>query len=1099
MSLERKEYLCQVTIVEGRELSGTDSSGTCDPFVRVTCGNADPQATTTESETNNPSWNQSFTFSNLNFTDSELESWELKIECMDFNMFMTNDLIGSFSVGLATLNRNSNHEFYNTWITLLHSDYGSTPRGYLLINCFIVGPDDEPPAHAIGEQMGLDEDGEESEEDDDDLLTAEQRKLKKMKKKAISVVKTPMIAKKMYQLSVSIYRADKLEKIGGKDPSCFVSVRTCGIVERTHVSESTANPIWNLKISFPASTPILNDRITIRVWDYRPRSRDKLIATLPEVPNDHDFFNISTLISRGGAISCRWFNLYGASEEEDTVWNDIKKITGLAKKTYVGTCYLGRILMSMTISPNEEPETGVSKANHYREPRSSMFQARITLYEMKNADDCGDKVRVRFSIGQFSSFSKVARKKEKQIKESDETMVYFTWGSSYSGELLPEIREPFPIDPSQIPDLIIDLYSDGLFGEKRIGYIRMPVSSIEPNESPMWLPFKSIDKHSNIGDSSPGLILVSVFFGIESPENSKGPKLKPRKVDRFLYYNIYCGIEMAPSLEDKDTKLSLKIFCGDIFVKHNYQENKHNTSNKNPVWEWEGYKSVQLHEDLHFEQNLRVEVHNTSKTLGLFDDNTQIGQFSIPLHALSTEKSKKPNFYHVVNSNEEGVSQGRIIASFFISKDKLSTNPCLDPELEMLNCDIEIALVGIRGLKPPYEDLKLTLEIPGYTKAPEYITPSTRNSDKSNPNILKIVKFENITIPSKLIYLPAIYIRIEDTALLSWNKSFTYISLINYCNWVEDTPEKREALELFHKNFTSQDLIEQVPRDIDDDANKKKVPTADIMTDYGSVMSENDSDENDISLSKQAVPLDDIFEPKNSKFLTRIQFDKIKEDECDEQEERERTRKELEAKLETKKSEAQLQLKKKGEVSEKIKLDLRGLEKELELVNLGVMDEERFFKRDEDFEDDAAKIYGDRKIVKESLDGIQKTGYHRFPLYKKTKNNEKLSLFKIGEPTGAVLKAMVNIKIKKSDQSPPEDPKKLDWSFNFFHEVFEGGTDLLQCFTEQDLIVRLYILRAQSLSAVDNASDLPAKAAGLEALSSATTYPEILIGEKKQK
>ena len=46
------------------------------------------------------------------------------------------------------------------------------------------------------------------------------------------------------------------------------------------------------------------------------------------------------------------------------------------------------------------------------------------------------------------------------------------------------------------------------------------------------MPFKNIDTHSNIGMASPGLLLSSIFFGVESEENNRGPKLKPRKVER---------------------------------------------------------------------------------------------------------------------------------------------------------------------------------------------------------------------------------------------------------------------------------------------------------------------------------------------------------------------------------------------------------------------------------------------------------------------------------------------------------------------------------------------------------------------------------------
>jgi hypothetical protein len=1032
MSLHRKEYLCQVTIVEGREFAGTDDSGTCDPYVKVTCGNAEPQATTTESETNNPSWNQSFTFSNLSLTDTELETWELKIECIDFNMFMTNQLIGMFSVGLATLNRNSNHEFYNTWITLLHPDYGSTPRGYLLINCFIVGPDDVPPAHAIGEQMGMEEDADEDDEDNDDILTPEQRKIKKLKKSAISVVKTPMIAKKMYQLSVNIYRADKLAKIDGNDPSAFVSVRTCGVVEKTHVTESSSNPIWNIKLSFPASSPIMNDRITIRIWDYRARSRDKLIATLPEVPNDSDIFNISTLLSRGGVMACRWLNLYGGSEQEDTIWNDIKKMTGLAKKTYYGTCYLGRILMSMTVSPNEDPETGVSKANQYREPRSQIFSLKVTLYEMKNAGECGDRVRIRFSIGHFYVFSKYARKSDDKVdKNSGEKIIRFSWGSSYSGELLPEIKEPFPLDPTQTPDLIIDLYSDGIFGEKRIGYIRKPVVEIMENDSPIWIPFKSIDTHSNVGQASPGLLLASVFYGVESIEN-KGPKLKPRKVDRYLYWNIYSGIDMAPMLTDEDTKLYLKIYCGDIVVpmdKNNGYNPKQDisTSSKYPIWNWYGECPLQLHEDLHFEQNLRVEVHNQVTHLKLFDAYDEIGQFSIPLHDLSEEKSQEPNFYHVINSKDEGVSQGRIIASFFISKEKRASNPCIDKDLEYKDCNVEVALVGIRGLKPPYEELKVTLEIPGYCdKEKALICKPKKYRDKSNPSILEIYRFENVKLPSKLIYLPAVYIKIEDTAFLSWNRCFTYISLINYCSWVEDGIKKREALELYNKVFTKEDMIQQFPKEKKEENSKKKQDKVEEMTEYGSDSSENDTEQDENQNFKKIASLDDIFEPKNSKVLTKIQFDKSEEDEELEKAQREADKAKVESKILELQNDAKASLQKTGKVSDQLRASIKKLEAELEVFELGVMDMKRFLKKDDEEDEDAFQY--NRPVYKTGLlDDILETAYHRYPLFRKTKNINKLCHYRIGEPIGAVLKAMVNIQTNDSKEDPLSNPKDLKW------------------------------------------------------------------------
>ena len=1099
MSIARKDYLCQVTIVEGRELTGVDPSGTCDPFIKVSCGDSPPQATTTEDQTNNPCWNQSFTFSKLSLTDNELESWELKLECIDFNAFFSNKLIGAYSIGLATLNRNSNHEFYNMWITLLHPEFGSASRGYLLIHCFIVGPDDVPPAHAIGEQMGLDEDQEDSDEDMDELLTPEQRKIKKLRKQAIGVVKVPLMAKKSFQLSVNIYKAEKIPKFSNSDVSAFVSVRTCGIVERTHAIESNSNPIWNVKIAFPATTPILNDRITIRVWDHRPRARDKLIATLPEQPVDHDAFNISTLISRGGVLTCRWCNLYGPSEEEDSIWNNIKMVTGLAKKSYIGTCFLGRLLISMSISPNAEPETGINRAAPYREPVAKMHQLRVTLYEMKNAGDCGDKVFIEVSIGDFRKKSKPALKKEKIDPATKETIVGFLWGSTYSGELIPEIKEPFPVDTSQTPDVFLNLYSAGLLGTKRIGYIRKPVTEIVGNDNPIWIPFKSIDKHSNIGAASPGLLLVSLFFGVESEAGNRGAKIKPRKVDRWLCWSIYGGLDMAPAIEDVNTNIFIKIYCGDRVIVMPEEKWK-NQVGKFPIWDWSGVELMQLHEDLYFEQNMRVEVHNSATFLKFIPDNDEIGQFSIPLNACK-KKWVQPHFFHVVNSKQPEVSQGRIIAEFFISSEKTDPdrNPCAE-ELEMLDCDVEVAILGIRGLRPPYEELKITLEIPGYKtkdgKAAILDVPCSSKGqiDKGNPNVQEIARFKGIMLPKKLINLPAIYVRIEDTYLISWNKCFTYISLIKYASWADSEVEKKEAIDYYNTPYTEKLLLEQMP-EATGEVKMESMEKREEMTDYGSDKELGEDEEADIS--SRPLLLSDIFEPKNSKIGRKIQFDKIQSHELDEIILRSQAKEDLSAKYEIVKQKADLKLQKKGEVPEDLKNELRELDKQLKIVDAGPMTEAVFLKKDDDFEDDGSFQYN-RPIYKTGLlDDIQTPPYERFVLYKKSKNSEKLTLHKIGEPIGAILKATVNIKINESQPIEAQRAEEMSWRFNFFHPIFGEDPMLLKSLRDKEIVVRVYLLRALSLCAVDNASDLPAFAAGLDALSSASSYPEIQVGENK--
>ena len=62
--MEKKAYLVGVTILEAREIRSKDA-GMPDPFIRITCGNMEPQVTRVHLQTKSAVWNQSFTFNDL--------------------------------------------------------------------------------------------------------------------------------------------------------------------------------------------------------------------------------------------------------------------------------------------------------------------------------------------------------------------------------------------------------------------------------------------------------------------------------------------------------------------------------------------------------------------------------------------------------------------------------------------------------------------------------------------------------------------------------------------------------------------------------------------------------------------------------------------------------------------------------------------------------------------------------------------------------------------------------------------------------------------------------------------------------------------------
>lgn len=97
----------------------------------------------------------------------ELETFEMTIEMFDHNDVFTNELIGSYSIGLSTLYNFMDHEIYRNWIGLFHKDNVNKICAYVQISAFIIGPGDGPPRHsadeALDDELPIDSDDDEEE------------------------------------------------------------------------------------------------------------------------------------------------------------------------------------------------------------------------------------------------------------------------------------------------------------------------------------------------------------------------------------------------------------------------------------------------------------------------------------------------------------------------------------------------------------------------------------------------------------------------------------------------------------------------------------------------------------------------------------------------------------------------------------------------------------------------------------------------------------------------------------------------------------------------------------------------------------------------
>lgn len=108
--------------------------------------------------------------------------------------------------------------------------------------------------------------------------------------------------------------------------------------------------MYNSRLQFPVFVPVLNDKITVRIWSRGSKtSADTFIANIPEYPSAYDFFNISKLLSCDGRMKSTWFNLYGVPPLERG-W-----FSSNSGNNREGSTYLGRVLIQTVLAPNERP------------------------------------------------------------------------------------------------------------------------------------------------------------------------------------------------------------------------------------------------------------------------------------------------------------------------------------------------------------------------------------------------------------------------------------------------------------------------------------------------------------------------------------------------------------------------------------------------------------------------------------------------------------------------------------------------------------------------------------------------------------------------
>lgn len=543
--LERKEYLLGITIIEGRNFLGKDADGTSDPFVKIKCANQ-VQQTSKKYDVNSATWNQSITFAGLMMNQYELETFELNLEVYDHNAVLANELIGQYSIGLSTLYTNLNHEFYKHWVGVFNRENPNIVQGYLQFSCFIVGPNERPPVHSQDEDFG-DEEEQDSEEDDEAIA----RKIESIKRvQGIMQVLNPSKIDKSFQMTVIVSKAEGLPKIDGKCAP-FVSARVFGCVLTTPVGRNN-NPKFNAKLQFPIFYPILNNKITMRLWHKTgAMSANVFLANIPEHPSPLDQFNITKLKSQDGRMKPRWFNVYGVHPE-------LRSDKTKSKKE--GSMYLGRVLLSFNLVSNERPQLQEQTCNPINEPKEIDYQLCVDLYSLIECElvSGGDPVWLRISLG-----NRETEKVELQYKQKTNSYKYKK--ITVSDKNLVELT--FPADVSQVPDIFVNFYKSAAFSqEHRFGYLRIKVSDcLSLRSRPSWFRLKS--PYNNTGSKNIGSMMCNFQmrkYNKAKPLEREAIQKSGKKKAYKFYFHILNGFELASMIKSENLKTSVELKVGTL-------------------------------------------------------------------------------------------------------------------------------------------------------------------------------------------------------------------------------------------------------------------------------------------------------------------------------------------------------------------------------------------------------------------------------------------------------------------------------------------------------------------------------------------------------
>jgi hypothetical protein len=147
----------------------------------------------------------------------------------------------------------------------------------------------------------------------------------------------------------------------------------------------------------------------------------------------------------------------------------------------------------------------VQQGNPIKEPKAYYYALWVDMYEFIDCDlvSEGDPIWMVVSIGPYKTKEKLAFdwKQERKVWKYKNVQVI-------DNALTKDVV--LPADPSQIPDIFIDVYTTKSFkGDTRIAYLRLrAIDCFATKPKPVWFRLKS--PYNDTGNKRAGSLMASI-------------------------------------------------------------------------------------------------------------------------------------------------------------------------------------------------------------------------------------------------------------------------------------------------------------------------------------------------------------------------------------------------------------------------------------------------------------------------------------------------------------------------------------------------------------------------------------------------------------